>query len=438
MAEGGHRVELPRLDVRSLPGPETISRRVLSNGIVVLARENFSSPSVVLSGFLRVGSLDEPREQAGLADATASATMRGTRRRSFVEVYEAIESIGARFGIGASTHTTSFTGKALAEDLEVVLDLLVEVLLEPTFPKAQVERLLAEKLTSLAIRDQDTSAQAHLAFEELIYPDHPYNQPTDGYRETVAALKPADLRAFHRSHYGPDGMIIAVVGAIRAEAALDAVEARFGGWVNPRQQPQPALPPVSPPSGLLRKQVAVPGKSLSNLVMGVPGPSRFDPDYLAAALGNNILGRFGLMGRIGDVVRESAGLAYHASSSLSGGPGPGPWKVLAGVNPKDVERAIELIRAELQRFVQRRVTVQELNENQAQFIGRVPLQLESNEGVARGLVHMERYALGLDYYLRFPELIAAITRDQVLHVARRFIDPDRLGIAIAGPELPGE
>jgi zinc protease len=168
--------------------------------------------------------------------------------------------------------------------------------------------------------------------------------------------------------------------------------------------------------------------------VGCEGPSRFDEHYLAAAVGNNILGRFGLMGRIGEAVRESAGLAYSAYSVISGGPGPGPWQVQAGVNPKNEQRAIEIILKELGKFVAKKVNKEELLENQMHYIGRLPLQLESNEGVASALVHLERYELGLDYYQRYPELIAGISREEILETARRFIDPERMAIAIAGPE----
>jgi len=139
------------------------------------------------------------------------------------------------------------------------------------------------------------------------------------------------------------------------------------------------------------------------------------------------------MGRRGDVVRESAGLAYGVASSLSGGPGPGPWQVVAGVSPANVDRALDLIRKEIRRFVQRGVTPQELNDNQANFIGRLPLQMESNEGVAGALVSMERFQLGLDFYQRYPDLVASITREHVLATSRRFLEPDVMAIAVAGP-----
>ena len=425
----------PRLDPRSLPGPETILRAELPNGIVVLARENFSSPSVIISGFLLAGGLHEPDRQAGLGNLTASAVTRGTERRTFEAIYESIESIGASLSLAAGKHTTSFQGKALAEDLNPLLTLLAEVLRQPSFPAPEVDRLRAEKLTSLAIRDQDTGSVAGLEFDRLVYAGHPYSLPSEGMRETVEALAAKDVAAFHRRNYGPRGMVVAVVGAVDRKAALATVERALGDWTNPDQPSEPALPELVPLRSVVRQEHPLPGKSQCDLVMGVAGPSRYDPHYLAAALGNNILGRFGMYGRIGDAVREAAGLAYYAYSGLAGGPGPGPWSVLAGVNPANVDRAIDLIRQEIGRFVTRKVTSEELRENQANFVGRLPLQLESNEGVAGALVNIERYRLGLDYYPRYPERIASITREDVLETARRFLSPDRLAIAVSGPPL---
>lgn len=424
---------LPKLDIRSLPGPATIKRRELANGLTILARENFSSPSVIVSGSLTAGALDETKAQGGLADLTASALMRGSASRTFEQIYETIESLGASLSFGAGTHSTSFRGKSLAEDLQMLLGLASEVLRAPAFPKAQVERLRAEKLTGLSIRDQDTGSVAQLMFDELLYGDHPYHLPSDGFRETVSSLTEDSVRAFHRRAYGPRGMLLAVVGAVRARQALDAVEAALGDWRNPEQQVQPEMPSVAGLPGIVRRDRALPGKSQSDLAIGGIGPSRLDPDYLAAALANSILGRFGLMGRLGDVVRESAGLAYSVASSLSGGPGPGPWQVMAGVSPANVDRALDLIRQEIRRFVLRGVTPQELGDNQANFIGRLPLQMESNEGVAGALVNMERFKLGLDFYQRYPDLVASITREHVLATSRRFLEPDVMAIAVAGP-----
>jgi len=427
--------QLPRLDIKTLPGPETVVRRELDNGITFLARENFSSPSVVISGFLRVGALQEEAHMAGLASMTAASMMRGTRKRKFSQIYESIESIGARLNFSAGKHSTSFSGKALAEDLGVLLDLLHEVLLTPSFPKAQVDRLRAEKLTALGIRDQDTSSRADIAFDELIYKGHPYAIPTEGNKDTVAQLTAADARSFHTKYFKPGGMVICVVGGIKTRQAAKVVSERFLSWKANGEVPDLSVSLVSPPKGIKRAHVNLEGKSQSDLVMGIPGPPRSDPDFIAAALANNILGRFGMFGRIGDVVREEAGLAYYAYSTLSGGSGPGPWQVIAGVNPSNLDRAIDLIRGELRKIVTRPPGADELEDNQANFIGRLPLQLESNEGVAGSIINAERYSLGLDYYQKYPSLIAGVTRDDILRVAQRFIDPDNLAIASAGAPL---
>jgi zinc protease len=423
---------LPKLDTSSLPGPETIQRHEIGNGIVFLARENFASPSVVISGFQEGGSILEGSENAGLADMMMSMLMRGTKSRSFQEIYESIESIGASLRLGMGKHSYSFFGKSLAEDLDHLLELLTDVLRNPAFPKEQFERVKAEKLTSLAIRDQNTGARAHLAFSRRAYPDHPYNTPTSGFQETIKTIELEKVRKFHRSLIGPKRFVITVVGGIGSDKALASVKRFLGDWKNPHQATQPNLPELKPLNGVVREDIHLEGKIQSDIVMGVHGPSRYEPDYLAGALGNNILGRFGMFGRIGAQVREAAGLAYYAYSSIEGGPGPGAWKAIAGVNPTNIDQAIDLMREEIRKFITKGVTQEELSDNQANFIGSLPLRLETNEGM-----HFERYGLGIDYYQRYPQLIASITRDQVLEVARRFLNPDDLVIAVAGPEKNG-
>ncbi|MBI4770636.1 MAG: insulinase family protein, partial [Chloroflexi bacterium] len=211
-----------------------------------------------------------------------------------------------------------------------MLGILADVLRRPTFPPEQVERLRGELLTGLAQRDQHTGSVAGMAFDELAYPGHPYAIAADGYPHTIQAITREDLAAFHRRHYGPRKMMIAVVGGIPAEQALALAAQHFGDWTNPEQPPEPELPALAPLEGVRRKHAPLAGKSQSDLVLGVPGPLRSDPGYLAAMLGNNILGRFGMYGRIGDAVRDAAGLAYYSYSSLNGGLGPGPWSVIAG------------------------------------------------------------------------------------------------------------
>jgi zinc protease len=422
-----------KLDVSSFPGPETVHRHELENGITFLARENFASPSVVISGYQEGGSLAEPPDHAGLAGFMMSMLMRGTKTRNFQEIYESIESIGASLRFGMGKHNYSFFAKSLAEDLDHLLALLSDVLRNPSFPKEQFDRVMAEKVTSLAIRDQNTGARANLRFNAMTYPDHPYSLPTSGFQETIRNIDLKKIQTYHRNLIGPKGFVISVVGGVNADSALESVRRFLGGWTNSHQTTQPELPSLTPIKGLKRENIALDGKIQSDVVMGVVGPSRYHPEYLAAALGNNILGRFGMFGRIGSQVREAAGLAYYAYSSIAGGPGPGAWTAIAGVNPVNIDRAIDLIRDEIRRFITVGVTQEELTDNQAYFIGSLPLQLESNEGVSGGLIHVERYGLGLDFYQRYPELISSISREQVLEVAKEFLSPDDMVVAIAGP-----
>jgi zinc protease len=139
-----------------------------------------------------------------------------------------------------------------------------------------------------------------------------------------------------------------------------------------------------------------------------------------------------MAGRIGEVVREKSGLAYYASSALSAGVGPGAWDVSAGVNPANLQKARELICEEIARFVEKGVTTEELTDSQSNFIGRLPLSLESNAGVVNALLTIERFDLGLDYYRRYPDLVRAVTPEDVRVTASKYLHPEKLAIAIAG------
>jgi zinc protease len=140
-----------------------------------------------------------------------------------------------------------------------------------------------------------------------------------------------------------------------------------------------------------------------------------------------------MAGRIGEIVREKSGLAYTAMSSLNAGIGPGSWEVSAGVNPANVQKARDLIVHELSRFVEDGVSSEELSDSQSNFIGRLPLSLESNSGVVGALLNIERFDLGFDYLRQYPEMVRSVTSGDVLEAARKYLHPDKLAIAVAGP-----
>ncbi len=416
----------------ALPGPADVLRTTLPNGITVLARENWSAPSVVIEGYLLAGNLDEQEGMPGVASFTAGMLSRGTRRRSFAEINELVESVGASLGYGMDRHITSFSTKSLAEDLPLVLDVLADELRNPIFPPEHIEKVRGLRMTSLAERENDTRQMAGRAFRETMFGAHPLGRDMLGDRKSVAAITRDHLVQFYETWFRPQGMTVAVVGAIRAEDAVKAISDAFGDWRGTRP-PHVALPVVLRPEVTRERRVSMPDKTQSDLVLGWPAMRRAAPDFDAARLANTVLGVFGMMGRLGANVREKQGMAYYAASRLSADREPGTWVTYAGVNPANVERAIDAIRAEVRRMRDELVPADELEDVKRYLTGSMPLQLETNDGVASLLVDIEWHELGLDYLSRYIQIINALTAEQVQAAVQTYLDPDRYVLAVAGP-----
>lgn len=417
-----------------MPGPETISWHRTANGITLLVYPTPHTRSVVLSGSLAVGAIHEdPLTHGGLASMTAASLLLGTESRDFDTLHNTLEDLSADLTLGGGMHRTSLGGKALAEDLPVLIDLLADALRRPAFPQDHIERLRGERLTAFNYLFQDTQWLAGRAFRQALYPaQHAYHYGTRGTPESLTTLTLDDLRGFHRRHYRPQGMVLALAGSVQPEAVRDLVERHLGDWGGNAPTPDAPLPPAPAPDGLRRETIRVPGKAQADLMLGTVGPSRFAPDFMAANLANSVLGVFGMMGRVGDIVREREGMAYFVGSRLDGGFGPGAWRISAGVEPANVERAIDLCRGEIRRLVRQPVSDDELGDNQSHFVGRLPLHLENNEGIAATLHAMQIYDLGLDYLTRYRERVMAISAEDVQQAATRYLDPDRLVISVAG------
>jgi zinc protease len=422
---------------QSVPGPQDVVRHELPNGIVVLVRENHVVPTVSVVGALQVGSINTQPSKEGLAGFTAAALMRGAGQRTFAQVFEALESVGASLAFRAGSHATTFSGQCLVEDLDLLLDLLRDALYTPAFPADQIRKLRGEIITGLQIQAHDTRHVSMNDFLKLAYPaEHLYSRNPAGSVDTVSAITRRDIVNFHHRYYGPRRMIIVVVGDVRAGEVLKKLEATLGRWSAAPGAPdsQLSLPPLQPLTAAHEKHAFVPGKSQSGLVLGAPGPCRSDPDYRAARLANTILGVFGLMGRLGSEVRDRQGLAYYAYSVLRVAPGPAPWFVTAGVSPDNVSRAVASIRDQVRRMQDDIVPAEELADNQSFLVGSLPLDLETNDGVSSLLLTMEMYNLGLDYLQRYPDMMREITAEQIQAAVRKYLDADRYALAVAGPE----
>ncbi|WP_420645332.1 M16 family metallopeptidase [Candidatus Leptofilum sp.] len=417
------------------PSSKTIHRETLPNGITVLVYERPGSQSVMIEGYLQAGALAEQPEQSGLANFTAVSLMRGSQNHSFDDIYEKLESVGAEMSFSGGYHLTSFSAHSLAEDADLVLNLLANVMRQPAFPEPLLNQLKGQIITGLQMRANDTQQMANRTLRELIYPDHPYGRSQNGSLQTVPDLSIADAQQFHANYYGPTGMVICIVGALTPAQAVAKVTQVLGDWQNEGQLSIPELPELAMVNGRLQRHHTMPDKYQSDIALGRPGPTRNAPDYLAASLMNTVLGVFGMMGRIGKNVREAQGLAYYAYSSLQGGLGPGAWLAAAGVAPDKVEQATNSILDEIARIQNELVPLEELADSQAYRIGSLPVGLETNSGIANVITDMELYGWGLDYLLEYPELVRAITPADVQAAAQKYLSTEHLGVAVAGPEI---
>ncbi len=422
----------PPLPRPSLPGPDNILRRTLPNGITVLAKENWSAPSVVIEGYLIAGNLDEPADLMGLASYTTSLLSRGTRRHSFTEINELVESVGASVGFGVDRQTVSFSTKSLAEDLDMVLGILADELRQPIFPPEHVERVRGLRMTAIAERENDTRQMAGMTFRELMYGDHPLGRNMLGTRETNSAIQRDAIVQFYETYFAPQDMVVAVVGAIEAEDAVARVAAALGDWQATRPA-RPELPPLPVFDGRRERRHAMPEKTQTDIVLGWPAMHRLAPDFDAARLANTVLGVFGLMGRLGVNVRERNGMAYYAYSRISADRYPGLWTAAAGVNPANVERALAAILDEIRRLRDEPVPAAELEDSKRYLTGSLPLQLETNDGLASLLVDLEWQQLGLDYVRQYAGIINDLTSQDVQAAAQRYLDPEKYVLAVAGP-----
>ena len=417
-------------------GPDTISRTVLPNGTVVLIYPNHAIPAVNITWSCEAGAVFEPAERNGLAGFTARLMRRGTKRQTFERLNQETEERGMSVGVDAGRHTLSVGGRSLAEDTRFLIDTIADIARHPAFPLDEIEKLRTLILTGLKEEEDDTRSMAERAFRELAYPaDHPYHRRVSGTLDTVPLIQRADMLGFYRGFVRPDTAIIVIVGDVDPAATLRMVEDAFGDWAAAGPRPAAVVPDAPRPTTTARAMQVLAGKTQNDLVLGLPGIRRADPDYYAMQMMNLLLGRLGLYGRLGRSVREEQGLAYYAYSSFDAGRGPGPWAVRAGVNPTNVQRAVASILREITRIREEPVAEKELADGTTFLTGVLPLQLETNSGLAGVLFDMEFYGLGLDYVQRYPAIIRGLTIADVQRAAQRYLPAEAYVLGVAGPEV---
>jgi zinc protease len=414
------------------------SRTMLPNGVVILLKECPTTPSVAIHAAVQAGSVHEPAGLPGVAHFAARVIDRGTAGRSAEAIAEELDTCGVTLNVSVTRHMLAVTCTCLSEDFEHLLALIADVLRHPAFPEAEIARRRGEIVTALRQDEDNPAARAMQGLFSLLYPDgHPYGRPPKGTVDSVDRIDRDALAAFHRARFVPSSIALALVGDVRAGTALEAAGRAFAGWTSPAPAPT-VLPPLARPGGRRHLVLPMMNKAQADIAYGFATIPRSDPAYYALWMTNNVLGQYGLGGRLGDNIRERQGMAYYAFSSFDPSVAAGPLVIRAGVNPANVERAVAAIDEEVALMARQGATATELAETRDYLIGSLPRMLETNEGIASFLQLVETFDLGLDYDQRLPDLLGAVTLDQVRDVAARFLDPARAAVVVAGPYDPGQ
>lgn len=402
-------------------------RVVLPNGLVLLVSERRALPIVAVSVYVRAGSVLDPPDGGGLANLTGSLLTRGTARRSGAEIDRAIESVGGSLGSGGGRDGAAVSLGVLSKDLPLGLDLLAEVLTQPSFPEDELRRKLSEIQAALENAESDPESVAGRALAPLIYPGHPYAKPAIGTRASVATLDRAKVSAFHRTYYRPDATTVVVVGDVSAADVRAGLLARLGGWHAPAV-PLPSVP-VAPESVLPGARTIVRKLTQTTVYLGRPALRQRDPDYPALVVASYILGG-GSTSRLYTRVREERGLAYGVGSSVGAARHGSSLIVSLQTRNESTEDATRLVREEMRRIGSAEVTPAELALAKAYLIGSYALRTDTSSKVAVLIASLEELGLGLDYPERYRERIAAVTAADVRRVAARFLDPDTFSTVI--------
>jgi zinc protease len=427
-------------------------RVVLDNGLAVVVRPNPATRSIAIHLILPAGSGFDPSGLSGTASMVSRLLDRGADGLSAARIAGDFENLGVAYLARARLDGLDVTLRLLSRHLPFALERLRAIVSAPVFPAAEVEAERARILTDLAERDQDTTSRADDLLAENLFPaGHPYHAPMHGTRASVQALGRDDLVRFHSARCVPRGAVLVIAGEVGGGAGFDLATRHFASWSAVARASRRAMGggaqgadgPVAPfpdapsPAGARLIVHPIAGKTQADIALGfVPAVHRRGPDLQAALVMNNVLGEFGIGGRLGLEVRENAGLAYYAHSYVWAGLGAGPVVVRAGVAQENVVRAVRLIRTTLARFLKDGIKPKELTDSKQAMRSVLPRRFETNAGAAGLLADSEYQGLGFEFPDRVGDLIDAVDRRAAEDAARRYVTPGRQVLVVAGADLP--
>jgi zinc protease len=417
----------------------------LPNGLRLIVLEDHRLPQISFQLIIPgAGGFFDPAEQPGLASFTASLMREGTATRTSNQISAELELLAATLNVNAGSTSTEATlnGSSFSDQASTLFDLAADVLLHPVFAEDEVARFKQRTRTNLAQQRANPNFLAAEMFARAVYKSHPASRVAP----TVASLERTtrdQLVEFHRTHYVPNGAVLAIAGDISLAQARMLAESRLGAWkraaplVSAAGSATPIVPITDPEptTGSRIYLVARPNSVQTNLIVGTQAIERTNPDYDVLQVMNKIIGG-GPTGRLFLHLREDKGYTYGASSALDARQHRGDWAASTNVRTEVTEPALNDLLDEIRQLRDTLVPERELADAKRSMIASFALSLESPAQLLGLSVTSWRYKLPADYWDRYPERVSAVTSAQVQAVARKYLATDRLQLVAVGDPGP--
>jgi predicted Zn-dependent peptidase len=404
----------------------------LPNGLHLMVLEDHRLPQISFQVFIPgAGGYYDPPDQPGMATFVAALMREGTASRTSEQMSQQLEVMAATLTVtaGAASIESTIAGSSLSDQFERLLDVTADVLTQPSFPAEELARYKQRTRAQLTQQRANPNFLAAETYNRVVYGTHPASR----IASSIAALDRAtrdELIAFHRARYGPDHAAMAVAGDISMADARKLIEAKFNRW----KKSGAAAPAVTDPPALAGAKVHFIGRPNSvqtTLIVGTQAIARTDPDYEALQVMNRIIGG-GPTGRLFIHLREEKGYTYGAGSTLNAAMFRGDWSASTSVRTEVTEPALNDLLDEIRQLRDQPASDQEVADAKRSIIASFALSLESPTQLSSYYVTRWRYKLAADYWDKYPDRIAAVTKAQIQTVARKYLIADRMQIVAVG------